>query len=63
MLVTYTDTRKDEVVKDIEGLLRPMEPGVPFDFAEPKMSQVEVVLRKARAALALGPSEVPYNTM
>ncbi len=48
--VTYADTRRNEVVEDIEGLVRPTEPGVPFDLSEPKMSEIEAVLRKARAA-------------
>ena len=56
--VTDTDTRRDEVVKDIEGLVRPTEPGVPFDLLEQKMSGVEAVLRKARGAST--PDQVGY---
>ena len=48
-------------MEDREGLVRPTEPGVSFDLSELKMSEVEAVLRKARAASALGPSGVPYK--
>uniref|UniRef100_UPI00358F4A9D uncharacterized protein n=1 Tax=Myxine glutinosa TaxID=7769 RepID=UPI00358F4A9D len=59
--VTYADTRRNEVVEDIEGLVRPTEPAVPFDLSEPNMSEIEAVLRKAQAASAPGPSGVPYK--
>ena len=48
-------------MEGMEGFVRPMEPGVPFDLSEPKMSEVKAVVRKAWAASAPGPSGVPYK--
>ena len=58
-----TDTRRDEVMQNLEGLVRPTEPGVPFDLSEPEMSKVEAVLRQAREASAPEPSRVPHKVI
>ena len=45
----------------ISGLARPTEPGEPFDLTEPRLSEVEGFLKKARAGSAPGPNGVSYK--
>ena len=41
--------------------MKPTEPAIPFDMTEPKLSEVEKFLKKARTVSSPGPSAVPYS--
>ncbi len=43
----------------IEGLVRPTEPTTPFDLSEPKLSEVERFLKKARSSSSPGHNGIP----
>jgi len=46
---------------DIHGLVRPTRPGIEFDISEPKFTEVESFIMKARSASAPGPNGIPYK--
>ena len=57
---TYSDSLCEEELGSMSGLINPTEPSVPFNLSEPKLSEVEKYLKKARTASSPGPSGVPY---
>ena len=56
---TYSDSLREEKLGSMSGLINPKEPSVPFNLSEPKLSEVEKYLKKARTASSPGPSGVP----
>ena len=57
---TYSDSLCKEELGSMSGLINPTGPSVPFNLSEPKLSEVEKYLKKARTASSPGPSGVPY---
>ncbi|KAI8498014.1 hypothetical protein Bbelb_239580 [Branchiostoma belcheri] len=57
----YSDKLREAPMPNIEGLVRPSQPGVEFDVSEPKLSEVVKFIDKARTASAPGPNGVPYK--
>ena len=57
---TYLDSLHKEELGSMSGLINPIEPSVPCNLSEPKLSDVEKYLKKARTASSPGPSSVPY---
>ena len=57
---TYLDSLHEEELGSMSGLIYPTEPSVPFNLSEPKLSEVEKYLKKARTASSPGPISVPY---
>ena len=60
MKSTYSDSLHEQELGSMSGLINPTEPSVPFNLSEPKLSEVEKYLTKARTASSQGPSSVPY---
>ena len=50
---TYGDSRREEELPYMPGLVRPTEPGVQFDLGPLKVKQLETFLRNARSASCL----------
>ena len=57
----HSDPRRDEDLGDNEKLIQPDEPEYPFDGAEPKLREVNDVIRKARVGSSPGPNGIPYK--
>ena len=57
----HSDPRRDEDLGDNDKLIQPDEPKYPFDGAEPKLREVNDVIRKARAGSSPGPNGIPYK--
>lgn len=58
---TYSDPIRDHPLGLCDALTAPPEPTLEFNLKEPCLSEVEEVLRRARASSAPGPSGVPYK--
>ena len=59
--MTYSDRRRDEELEACPDLLQPEEPTTAFDESEPKLKEVEEIIKKARAASAPGPNGITYR--
>ena len=57
---TYSDPGRAEPLPHIQGVPRPSQPGVPLDLEEPRLAEVQEVVRKARASSAPGGNGIPY---
>lgn len=57
----YSDPRRNDEVEAIEGLVRPTRPGVAFNDGELRFSEVQAVVRKARAASSPGQNGLSYK--
>ncbi|XP_072047083.1 uncharacterized protein [Amphiura filiformis] len=58
---TYSDQQRQVPMPNIAGLVKPTQPGVQFELAQPKLAEVEKFVNKARSASAPGPNGVPYK--
>ena len=58
---TYFDSDRNRDLPWVEDLVRPTEPGVPFDLSPPHRKEVDHFIEKARSASAPGPNSVPYR--
>ena len=57
----YSDSDRNRDLPWVEDLVRPSEPGVPFDQSPPHRKEVDDFIEKARSASAPGPNGVPYR--
>ena len=58
---TYSDNDRDKELPYMTGLVRPTQPGVPFELGPLKINELENFLKKARSASAPGPNGIPYR--
>lgn len=58
---TYIDPGREQPLGPCDALTTPPEPTVDFNVKEPRLSEVEEVVRRARSSSAPGPSGVPYK--
>lgn len=58
---TYSDPAREQPLGPCDALTTPPEPTVDFNLKEPRLSEVEEVVRRARSSSAPGPSGVPYK--
>ncbi|XP_033755855.1 uncharacterized protein LOC117338607 [Pecten maximus] len=57
----HSDPRRNEDLGVNEKLIQPEEPEHLFDDAEPRLREVNNVIRKARASSSPGPNGIPYK--
>lgn len=57
----HSDPRREDALGDMEKLIKPAEPSIPFRAEELSWQEVNTFLRKARAKSALGPNSIPYK--
>ena len=60
---TYSGSDRNRDLTWVENLVRPTEPGVPFDLSPPHRKEVDDFIEKARSASASGPNGVPYRVL
>lgn len=58
---TYSDSIREQSLGPCNALITPPEPSSDFDLKEPRLREVEELVRRARSSSAPGPSEVPYK--
>jgi hypothetical protein len=56
-----SDPRRNEELGECEKLIKPEEPEHMFDELEPKLREVNDVIRKARVASSPGPNGILYR--
>ena len=57
----HSDPNREEELGSNDKLLIPEEPSTEFDESEPKLKEVADIMKKARAASALGPNSISYK--
>lgn len=57
----HNDPRREENLEEMEKLIKPAEPTIPFKAEEPSWQEVNTFLKKARAKSAPGPNGIPYK--
>ncbi len=58
---TYSDSIREQPLGSCDALITPPEPSSDFDLKEPRLREVEKVVRRARSSSAPRPSGVPYK--
>ena len=58
---TYTSPWRDEPLPEMERLVRPAEPGCPYDTSDLRWAKTNDHVRKARASSALGTNGISCN--
>ncbi|KAK0139195.1 hypothetical protein N1851_024123 [Merluccius polli] len=57
----HSDPRREDSLEEMEELIKPAEPTIPFGAEEPSWQEVKHVLKKARGKSAPGPNGIPYS--
>lgn len=57
----HSDPRREESLYEMENLIKPPEPTIPFKVEEPSWQEVNSFLKKARGKSAPGPKGILYN--
>jgi len=61
LMATYSDSIREQTLGPCNALITQPEPASDFDLKEPRLREVEEVVRRARSSSAPGPSGVPYK--
>jgi hypothetical protein len=57
---TYSDTRRQDALEDMEGVTLSSAPGIVFDDKPPRIAEIRNIVKKARCKSAPGPNGVTY---
>lgn len=57
----HSDPRREDSLEEMQELIKPTEPAIPFRDEEPSWQEMNTFLRKARAKSAPGANGIPYK--